>query len=100
MPLQLRQRIGVADHAKIVDGDYVRKDEIDKLIADGVVQGVTVLMEHLEPAQQQVTKPVFKAQEVVEKSVEDKKKTDLIVNIIMGVIIVAQIAFFSYIFLM
>jgi hypothetical protein len=106
VPLQLRQRIGVADHAKIVDGDYVRKDEIDKLIADGVVQGVTALMEHMEPVQQQVRQtavqpaPVFRAQEVIEKTVDEKKKNDMLVNVIMGVIIVAQAAFFGYVFLM
>lgn len=55
VPLQIRGRIGTADHAKIVDGDYVRKDEIDKLIADGVVQGVTALMERLDVAHPPVT---------------------------------------------
>jgi len=111
VPLQVRSRVGLVDHHKIVDGDYVRKDEIDKLIADGVVAGVTALMEHMEPvAQQKVVQqpepvraapqPVFRAQEVVERNVEEKKKGDMTVNIIMGVIIIAQIAFFGYIFLM
>lgn len=107
--LQVRSRVGLVDHHKLVDGDYVRKDEIDKLIADGVVAGVTALMEHMEPMQpaapqqvavQQAPKPVFKAQEVVEKSVEEKKKNDMLVNVIMGVIIVAQLGFFAYLFLM
>jgi hypothetical protein len=116
-PLQIRQRIGIVDHAKIVDGDYVRKDEIDKLIADGVVAGVTALMERVEPVvtkqspvqvvvtpQQPVQtvapQPIFRAQEVVEKTVEDKKKNDMMVNLIMGVIILLQAGFFAYLFLM
>ena len=40
MPLQIQSRIGVADHHKIVDGDYVRRDEISQIIEDGVVAGV------------------------------------------------------------
>jgi hypothetical protein len=119
VPLQVRQRIGVADHAKIVDGDYVRKDEIDKLIADGVVAGVTALMERVEPVvtkqspvqvvvtpQQQpviqaaAPQPIFRAQEAVEKTVEEKKKNDMMVNVIMGAIILLQAGFFAYLFLM
>lgn len=104
VPLQLRSRVGVADHHKIVDGDYVRKEEIHNLIADGVVAGVSALMEQYEPvkvaAPVQQPQPVFRAQEVVEKSVEEKKKNDMLVNVIMGVIVVAQVAFFAYIFLM
>ncbi len=113
VPLQLRSRVGVADHAKVVDGDYVRKEEVSKLIADGVVAGVSALMEQMEPvvhqpvAQQPVVvhepvarpEPVFKAQAVVEKNVEEKKKNDMTVNVIMGVIIVLQLAFFGYLFL-
>jgi hypothetical protein len=102
VPLQLRSRVGVTDHYKVVDGDYVRKDEIGSLIADGVVAGVTALMEQYEPvsAQKQPSQPALKAQEVVEKTVENKKKNDMVVNVVMGIIILAQIAFFGYIFLM
>lgn len=110
VPLQLRSRIGVADHHKVVDGDYVRKQEIDKLIADGVVAGVSALMEHMEPVihqkpepvvaqQPQPVQPLFRAQSVIEKNVEEKKKGDMTVNIILGVIIVLQLGFFGYIFL-
>ena len=111
VPLQVRSRIGVADHAKVVDGDYVRKEEIDKLIADGVVAGVSALMEHMETVihhkpepvvapQPQQPQPLFRAQSVIEKNVEEKKKGDMTVNIILGVIIVLQLGFFGYLFLM
>lgn len=105
VPLQIRSRIGVTDHAKIVDGDYVRKDEIAKIIEDGVVAGVSALMEQMEPVTAQLKKPetnkAFKAQEVVEKNVEEKKKNDMVVNVIMGVVIFIQLAFFlGYMFLM
>lgn len=109
VPLQLRQRIGVAEHHKIVDGDYVRKEEIDKMISDGVVAGVTALLDQMEPVKApiqqpvqpvQAAQPVYRAQEVVEKTVEEKKKNDMLVNVVMGVIILLQVGFFAYIFLM
>jgi len=108
-PMQVRERIGLADHAKIVDGDYVRKDEIDKLVADGVVAGVSALMEHMEPvihhkseampmAYEPQPQPIFNAQSVVEKNVADKKKNDGVINIVMAGILIAQLAFFGYMF--
>lgn len=100
VPLQLRSRVGIVDHNKIVDGDYVRKEEIGNLIADGVVAGMNAIMEKFEPTAKIIeNQPVFKAQEVVEKSVEQNKKNDMIINLIMGVIILAQVAIFGYIFL-
>ena len=50
VPLQVVQRVGVADHAKIVDGDYVRKEEIGALVADAVVAGMSAMMDSYEPA--------------------------------------------------
>jgi hypothetical protein len=101
VPLQLRSRIGVVDHHKIVDGDYVRKDEIGKMIADGVVEGVSALMAQTEvqrvPAQ---AAPIFRAQEVVEKTVEESAKKDYVVNAMMAVIVLAQAAFFGWYFFM
>lgn len=128
VPLQVRERIGVADHAKILDGDYVRKDEIGQLVADGVVAGVEALMENMEPVvvpkEEQhyepepapvyqepapapvyqepapvAQEPMFKAQSVVEKNVAEKKKNDGMINIVLGVILVAQLGFFGYLFL-
>lgn len=99
MPLQVRERIGLIDHAKLVDGDYVRKDEVHKLIADGVVTGVTALMEHMDPVQVQrepAPQPIFNAQSIVEKNVAEKSNKDKLVIGIMVVILLAQIAFFGY----
>lgn len=96
VPLQVRSRIGVVDHAKVVDGDYVRKDEIAKIVEDGVVAGVTALVQNMEPVaalSKAPAQPVFKAQEVVEKNVEEKKKSETLVNLIMVGIIVVQILF-------
>jgi hypothetical protein len=108
VPLQIRERIGVAEHSKVVDGDYVRKEEIGQLVADGVVAGVEALMENMEPAaapaeeyeveEPVVEKPIFNAQSVVEKNVSEKKKSDGLVNGVLAVILVAQVAFFGYMF--
>jgi hypothetical protein len=105
VPLQLRSRVGMVDHHKLVDGDYVRKEEIGTLIADGVVAGVTALMENYEPVvnptsvSNQKTSSTFSAQSLVEKSVEEKKQSDGITVAIMVAIVIAQAAFFAYLFL-
>ena len=103
VPLQVRERIGLADHAKIVDGDYVRKDEIGQLVADGVVAGVEALMESMGPVvhekQPEAQQPFFSAQSIVEKNVAEKKKSDTVVNVILAAILVGQLAFFGYIWL-
>lgn len=111
VPMQVRERIGVADHAKVVDGDYVRKEEVSQLIADGVCAGVEAMMANMEPETYDVhdepecepepvqSQPVFKAQSIIEGNVADKKKNDALLNMIMGVVIVAQLAFFGYMFL-
>lgn len=101
VPLQVRERIGVADHAKIVDGDYVRKDEIGQLVADGVVAGVEALMENMGPVVHEKPEakpePFFNAQSIIEKNVAEKKKSDVLVNAVLAVILVAQLGFFGYI---
>jgi hypothetical protein len=97
--LQLLSRAGVAHH-KVVDGDYVRKEEIGALIADGVVAGVTALMEQYEPvAAQGTAAPVFRAQEVVEQSVSTTKSNKWF-NIAMIALIAGQVAIFGYIYFM
>lgn len=108
VPLQIREKIGVAEHGKIVDGDYVRKEEIGQLVADSVVAGVEALMENMEPAAAPAKeyevekpvdeKPVFNAQSIVEKNVSKKKKGDGLVNGVLVVILIAQVAFFGYMF--
>lgn len=95
VPLQIRERIGLADHHKIVDGDYVRKDEIGKIVADSVVAGISALMENMEPVPN--NKMMFSAQSVVEQNVAEKNNN--LVNVIMITILVAQLAFFGYMFL-
>ena len=100
-PMQVVERIGVADHGKIVDGDYVRKDEIGKLVSDAVVDGVSALMEskaftYQPEASVPSPTPIFRAQSEVAQNVEEKKKSDGIVNLIMVGIIVLQLAFFGY----
>lgn len=101
-PMQIREHIALVDHAKVVDGDYVRKEEIGKLVADSVVAGMTVLMENMEPMtaqrHQEKSAPVVSAQSLVEKSVADKKDSGSIVNIVMAGILIAQLAFFGYMF--
>lgn len=100
VPLQIVQRIGMADHAKIIDGDYVRKDEIGKIVADSVVAGVTALMENMEPVvqPQPQTQPIFRAMSVVENNVAEKQKSDSTSIIVMGFVLLAQVAFFGYYF--
>ncbi len=98
VPLQVRERIGIVDHHKVVDGDYVRKDEIGQIVADSVVAGVSALMENTEPVVHH-DEPMFHAQSVVEKNVASKKKSDRTTNVVMGIILVAQMGFFSYMFL-
>lgn len=102
VPLQILSRIGVADHNKIVDGDYVRKEEINKMIEEGVVAGVTALMDRMEPvaAQSAPAQPILKAQQLVEQNIEEKKKGDIFVNVIMGIVVVLQAAYIGYIVLM
>jgi len=103
VPLKVVDRIGVANHAKIVDGDYVRKEEIGKIVADSVVAGVSALMENMEPVYhkdepQSQPQPIFRAQAVVENNVAEKSKSDSTINIVLGVIFLAQLGFFGYMF--
>lgn len=96
-PLQIRSKIGVADHAKVVDGDYVRKEEINKIVADSVVAGVSALMESMQPViHKNEPEPIFKAQSVVEKNVEAKKAGDLTTIVVLAVLFVAQAGFIAY----
>jgi hypothetical protein len=101
VPLQVRERIGLVDHHKVVDGDYVRKDEIGQIVADSVVTGVAALMDNMDhPVVHEDKQPMFHAQSVVENNVAEKKKSDGMANVVMGVLLVAQLAFFGYMFLM
>ncbi len=99
VPMQIRERIGIPEHHKVVDGDYVRKEEIGQIVADSVVTGVAALMENMDPVVN-VDEPMFHAQSVVEKNVSDKKKSDGMANILMGIILIGQVVFFGYMFLL
>jgi len=110
-PLQIREHLGIPEHSKVVDGDYVRKDEIGKIVAEGVVAGMQALMEnwevdetdkpvvhHSQPPTVSPSQPAVSAQSIVEKNVSEKKKNDSTINIVMAVILIAQLAFFGYMF--
>jgi len=99
-PLKILSRVGIADHHKIVDGDYVRKEEVGKMIENGVIAGMTALMDRMEPVKTDVAPPILRAQSVIEKNVEENKKSDMTVNIIMTIIVILQIGFFGYLYLM
>lgn len=100
VPLQVRQKIGVADHSKVVDGDYVRKDEIGELVANGVVTGVKAMMENMDydDSPKHSPDPVFGAQSEVEENVQKKQNWNTIVNVGLGVLFVGQIVV-AYVFL-
>ncbi len=93
-PLQVHEHIGVPQ------GDFVRRDELQALISDGVASGLEALMEDYEPvvAQSSPAAPVLSAQSIVEQNVSEKHKERTVVNAVMVAILVAQIAFFSYVF--
>lgn len=119
VPLQVRERLGTADHHKLVDGDYVRREEIGKLVQDGVISGVAALLENMEPPVREPVaqpepvpvapiapvqnvvepEPVLKAQSVVANNVAQKAKNDGLVTTVMAVILLAQLGFFGYMFL-
>jgi hypothetical protein len=96
VPLKLQERIATVDHAQVVNGDYVRKDEIGRIVADSVVAGVSTLMANMEVAATyrwllQSCEPLL-----LENNVADKQKTDNTLNIVLFVILAAQIAFVAW----
>ena len=95
VPLQLRQKIGLVDHAKVVDGDYVRKEEVGQIVADGVVAGVTALMQ----SQPQSMGMVKSSRQIVEQNVEEKKGGNWVAIGIMGVVLLVQVAVICWLFL-
>lgn len=98
VPLHIQSRIATVAHDK-PDSAYVRMDQIQELVAESVVAGVSALMKdnRMAPVQPE---PFFKAQSTelkaqaqVEKNVEEKKKkSDVYVNVFFGVLIIVQIA--------
>ncbi len=101
VPLQIREKIAVADHAKVVDGDYVRKEDLKAIVADSVVAGVSALMESAEFQVQgknnsapSRSEPIFKAQEIVEKNVQEKNKSNVTGTVIVSLVFAVQVAIF------
>ena len=107
--LEVTKHIGLAEHAKVLDGEYLRKDEASSMIADGVVAAVSALIDARrdliqpapiaeEPAHEpyQRVLPKVSAQAVVEQNVEDKKKNQLWLDVGLVALIVAQVGFFVY----
>ena len=115
-PMEVRSRVGLVDHHKVVDGDYVRKEDIAELVSESVIAGVQAMMESQQPHQgivkheaspiiferpqvpRPVEHPIFSAQSQVAQHVEEKGKHDQFTNIIYGVIILVQLGFFAYMF--
>jgi hypothetical protein len=88
--------------------DYVRKDEIAQMIADGVVAGISAAFvdkkepekaadwTNLDYAAKSDVEPTFNAQALLEQKVGNKKDSSLVGNIVVGVLITANIAFLLY----
>ena len=120
VPMEVRSRVGLVDHHKVVDGDYVRREDIAELVSESVIAGVQAMMEGQQPPQVIVKhehpevvpverpqvprpateQPIFSAQSQVAQHVEEKSKNDQFINIIMGGIILVQLGFFGYMFFM
>ncbi len=116
VPMEVRSRVGLVDHHKIVDGDYVKREEIANLVSESVIAGVQAMMEGQQPQQIIVkhestptavqtpvsapTQPIFNAQAQVAQHVEEKGKSDQFINVILGGIILVQLGFFGYMFFM
>lgn len=92
VPLQVREKIQVVDHAKIVDGEYATKDDVVAAIAELMNHGhVPVTASAVEDVQ-----PVS-AMQTVEHNVQEgahKKNNTLVVA--MGVLLLGQMAFLGY----
>ena len=113
MPLKIVQKLGTPDHDRVVDGDYVKREEIGNIVAESVVAGISALMEnmkhvpqaelseiHAETAVPSVAKaiaPVMNAFSVVENNVQQKKKGNMTNIIILVGILVVQVAISGYI---
>lgn len=96
IPLELRQRIAVVDHDRVVNGEYLTKEQAAEMVQEGVVAAVSTLLQNIEPVQlhsqsaKAVVKPL-KAQQLVEDNVEETKKKQGTLEIVMGIVLVAQV---------
>lgn len=94
VPLQVRSRVSVENTPKKPE-EYVRKEDVSKMIAEGVSAGIASLME-----QKNKSEPLFKAQTILEEKVEEKKKNDFTVMIILSVVFVIQVAAIVYFYVL
>ncbi len=100
--MQLREHIGVADHASVADGHYVTKHDV----AEAVVAGITTLMDSMEVealkdrAGHSVQSPTMSALQMTEQHIEEKKETNATTIMIMSMLVMAQLAFAFYVFFM
>lgn len=97
--MQLREHIAKADNAELHSCGYVSKKELGPVVADAVVAGISALLEKNDTVKEhsfKATAPVVKAQNIVEERVEQQKKNDLITYIVLGVIVIVQVAVFGF----
>jgi len=104
VPMEVRSRVGLTDHNKIIDSEYVKREDIAELVSESVVAGVAAMMEGQRNPEsvniEHKSQPIFSAQSQVAQHVEEKGKNDQFVNIILGGIILVQMGFFGYMFFM
>lgn len=103
-PLKVVERIGVADHAKLVDDDYVKKEELKEVIKESVVAAVATLVEKNDKVlgmdKKHSEEKQMTARMMVEQNVAKKKKNDTLVNAVLMLIVMAQVGFLGYLLLM
>jgi len=99
--MQIKEHIGIADHAKIVDGEYVTKKELGPVISDAVVAGIASLLESVEVTHQKIDPQTqFTAQKQIAERVEQNKGNDKIINAVLLCLIICQLGFGFWVFFM
>lgn len=99
-PMEVRSRIAQVDHHKVVDGDYVRKEEIAEMVSESVIAGLAAMMEseekevvtHHEPQ----PNPIFNAQSQIAQRVEENKGDQTMINVILVVFVLVQMGIWAY----
>lgn len=95
VPLQIRSRVSIENPSKKANEEYVKKEDVSKMITEGVIAGIATLIDQ-KPKQE----PLFKPQTILENKVEGKKKNDMTIMIIMALIFIAQVAAIAYFFVL
>ncbi len=100
--MELREHLGVAKDSELNALNYVSKKELGPVISQAVVAGVAALMNnnHNEvSAQSIIVTKAQQTQDAIENRVETKKKTDKLMYIIAGIIIVAEALVIGIVFM-